>query len=104
MELIKLKNYSNAEINALYEKRETRLQERELALDVQINDIAIDNSYNTHIMAYRESDESFIVWSMYNNGIGDRTTYEGFYNGKYDLSENEAFSEMMKRVEKNNEN
>lgn len=96
--------YTDEELNELFKKREIRLQERELVLDVQIHDIAIDNNYNTHILAYRESDESFIVWSMYNNGIGDRTTYEGFYNGKYDLSENEAFNEMMRRVEKNNQN
>lgn len=97
-----MKNYSEAEINALYEKREIRLQEREIALDVQIRDIAVDNDYNTHILAYRERDETFIVWSMYNNGIGDRTTYEGFYNGKYDLTEDEGFNEMMRRVIKNN--
>ena len=84
----------------LFEKREKTIEERSHVLQVEIWDLVTDEENNVHMMAYRPSTSDFVVWSMYYNGLDERTTYDGFYNGKYDLNEDLAWSEMMRRLNK----
>lgn len=73
------------------------LRERETALNVRTIDIQYDNERNAHIIAQRNSDGTFVVWTSYYTRE-EQSRYFGLYNGTYDLDLRQAVREQDRRL------
>lgn len=69
---------------------------KEFELGVVVIDEQQSENGDLHVLCERESDGSHVVWTSYNTGDLE-TSYENFYNGKYDLTREEGFKELDRR-------
>lgn len=67
---------------------------KELNIDIIRNELSRNG--DLHVLALRDSDKSYVVWTSYNTGE-DKTSYVDFYNGKYDLTIDQAQIEYDRR-------
>ena len=80
----------------MYKKLDTLIEERGKTLGFQMIEIVKDRYRNVHVLGKRKSDGLYAVWTSYYTGE-DRTSYVGFYNGMYDISEVEGKKEIERR-------
>ncbi|WP_078598625.1 hypothetical protein [Evansella clarkii] len=78
------------------EKLNNLVQSREKVLGVRTLEIVKDRHGNTHILAERIRDKSLIVWTSYFTGE-EKTSYEGYHHGEYDLSLTDAIDLLRER-------
>lgn len=69
---------------SLREKFYQLIKEREEALNVNVLSHTQSLNGDIHLICYRASDETYIVWTTYRTE-GLITSYNGFYNGHYDM-------------------
>lgn len=55
-----------------------------------------DTESESHIICHRESDDTFIVWTSYYTNEA-KTSYQNFFNGKYDIPTLELARQEVKR-------
>lgn len=87
----------NRDVNT--DKLKALIKAKEKELKVNAVEIMKDARNNVHILAKRDIDNSFIVWTTYNTGEPE-TSYQGFSNGKYDMTLPSAVNELLRRANK----
>ena len=69
---------------------------KEFELGVNVIDEQYNENGDLHVLCERESDGSHVVWTSFRTDDLE-TSYEDFYNGKYDLTREEGFKELDRR-------
>src|SRR5699024_4338534 len=69
---------------------------KEFELGVNVIDEQYSENGDLHVLCERESDGSHVVWTSFRTDDLE-TSYEDFYNGKYDLTREEGFKELDRR-------
>lgn len=82
---------------AFVDKFHQMAKERESSLHVSILCQNKSTDGDIHVLCYRQSDNSYIVWTAYYTGCLSNS-FEGFYNGRYDLTLEEALNEIERRT------
>lgn len=77
-------------------KRETLIRRKEKDLNIYIIEILHDEKGNVHILAKKEANGEYAIWTSYFTGEL-KTSYVDFYDGIYTYDVKEAVNEYMKR-------
>lgn len=81
----------------LNEKLDKLIKRKEKELNLYIVDVVIGPNKYAHILAKRESDNSFVVWTSPYTGEY-KTSYVDFYSGMYDMPLTHAVEELNRRT------
>lgn len=73
------------------------IKRKEEELDVKLVMKVEDEHGHAHIMCERLYNQTYVVFTAFYTGISE-STYDNFYNGKYDLDYKEAFRELTRRT------
>jgi len=83
----------------LNEKLNELLESKETELNVVIVDVTVADNGDAHVIAKKNFDGSFVVWSSYSTGEVE-TSHENLYSGFYCDKLVDAIEEQNNRVEK----
>lgn len=72
------------------------LFQKEKELNLVVVGQEFDDRKNLHVLCNRRFDNSYVVWTAYNTGE-EKTSFENFYNGKYDMTLEEGVRELERR-------
>src|SRR5699024_6168701 len=84
------------------DKKIKLIVDKEIELNLKVVEESLDEKNNLHILCQRYSDNSHVVWTSYHTGEVE-TSYVDFYNGKYDMSREDGYKELNRRVERGKE-
>jgi len=79
-------------VSATYELLSTKEKE----LEVTILACELDEEKHMHVLAERNTNRSFIVWTALRSGY-EKEFYQQLYNGRYDMNREEALDELALR-------
>ncbi|WP_144460404.1 hypothetical protein [Siminovitchia fortis] len=78
------------------DKIDALFAEKTEELNVRVIAYQFDEEKNLHVLCQRDSDRSYISWSSYYTGEKN-SSFENFYNGKYDMDLGQGIRELKKR-------